>query len=324
MNHLLLTVCFLLVTSLSLGGTLNNVRDKGFVDCGVHSSLPGFAIQSDQGWEGMEVTLCRAVAAAVLGNARLVRFTPFSSNQGFTALQSGDIDLLVRHTPWSMAQDSALGLSFVAPWYFEQRGFLVLEESGIEHKDGLLQKKACLYPGALKQDAHQTLSNESPSFSSFGIAAKAFENGQCDALPGDLAQLYIARSGLPADLGTKVLEASDPIQALGPVVRQKDMQWFKIVRWTLYLILNAEQLGLNQNAALQLKEDQDNPYYTLLRQAGFNGIGIGLQPEWPFHVLQQTGHYGEIFERHLGHYSIPRNLNALSRDGGLHYPPPFK
>lgn len=324
MIHLFLTICLLLMTGLGFGGTLENVREKGFVDCGVHSSLPGFAIQSDQGWEGMEVALCRAVAAAVLGNARLVRFTPFASNQGYTALQSGDIDLLLRHNPWSMMQDSALGLTFVAPWYYQRQGFLVPDNSGIDHPDKLTQKKVCLHPEIEKSVSHPEISSDSPSFSSFGIAAKAFENGQCDALPGDLAQLYVTRSALPSELNTIVLEATGSIRALGPMVRQRDMQWFKIVRWTLFLILNAEHLGLNQSTALQLKEDQGNPYYPLLRQAGFNGIGIGLQPQWPFHVLQQIGHYGELFEQHLARYGIPRGVNALSHNGGLHYPPPLQ
>ena len=319
-----LLVSYLLIAfSQTLGAaTLHEIRQKGFIDCGVHSSLPGFSIQSDQGWQGMEVDLCRAVAAAVLDNEQKVRFTPFANEQGYNALQSGDIDLLIRHNDWTMLPDTAVGLSFVAPWFYEEQGFLIREKAGVNQLSELGEKKICLFPGVEKPIANLADGIGRVNLPSFGIAAKAFEKNQCQALPGALARLSMARQNFPSSLLTEIIAIDTAPTVIAPLIRQGDHEWFKIVRWVIFWLLNAEQSGFDQASMAQIGSDKLAS--RIIKSAGISGSAMGLDPNWPIQVIQQTGHYGEIFNRHFGDMQLPRGANNLYHKGGLHFAPPIE
>lgn len=315
-RRLLLLLILIPFQQTLFAATLQDVRKKGFIDCGVHSSLPGFAIQSEHGWQGMEVDLCRAVAAAVLNSAQNVRFTPIAGGQGYGALQSGDIDLLVRHNRWTMLPDTAMGITFVAPWFYLEQGFLVVEDTETEQIGDLTGKKVCVYPEAEEITDRDI---EQVSFPSFGIAAKAFENGQCAALTGDLPQLSITCAALAEIMDCELLNDKNSPLATGPLVRQGDHEWFKIVRWTIYWLMNAERLGITSDSVDMLTDD--SPALRKIASAGLAGISIGLDDEWPLRVVRQVGNYGEIFKHHFGAYPLPRGVNRLVDKGGLHAAP---
>lgn len=316
-------VCFFVAMSqMTNATTREDVRQKGFIHCGVHSSLPGFSIQSDQGWQGMEVDLCRAVAAAVLNDAQKVRFKAIASEQGYSALQSGDIDLLIRHNQWSMLPDTVLGLTFVTPWFFQESGFLRRQMTDSDQSSEHKRETVCFYPDAEKHLGALTNHLERVAFPSFGIATKAFENSQCDALPGELTQLAFAQKKLPATLNTQIRANDISPVAIGPLIRQGDLEWFKIVRWTIYWLLNAEKLELTQASVRQLKDTE--PASQAIKAASINGTTIGLDANWPIQVIRQIGHYGELFNRHFGDLQLPRGVNNLNHKGGLHFVPPIE
>ena len=319
----MVTSCIaMLLSQLLYASTLQDVRQKGFIHCGVHSSLPGFAIQSDQGWQGLEVDLCRAIAAAVLNDAQKVRLTPIASEQGYNLLQSGEIDLLVRHNEWTMLPDTALGLTFVTPWYYQEQAFIARLEAGINQLSDLNKKKICLYPDAEKSIKGLADNVERIGFPSFGIAVKAFENSQCDALPGEVSRLAIARLNFPNTIKTQIIVTDISPTPVAPLIRQGDHEWFKIVRWITYWLLNAEKTGITQTSITQLKSTQ--PASQLIKAAGLSGSTIGLDANWPIQVIQQIGNYGEIFDRHFGDYQLPRGANNLHHKGGLHFAPPIE
>ncbi len=311
--------CLFLTVTAQGSSTLENVRQRGFLNCGVHASLPGFSIRSPQGWNGFEVDFCRAVAAATLGDARQVRFIPLPLTQGYTELQSGDVDLLVRHNRWTMKLDTVLGLTYVAPWFYEQQGFLVQSASQIHQLKDLKGIRICVSPGNDKLGKSLGFFIQENHFPSFGIAAKAFENGQCDALSGPVSQLYITRKGFNASPAMLIIANPASTRALGPIIRQQDAQWFKIIRWTTYLLINAESAGITKLTASATADKQEPA--TLLAAAGLSGISLGLEENWATRVISQLGHYGEIFERNLGPYQIERDLNTTHSDGGLHLLP---
>lgn len=324
-SRLLLTVCSLLLCQQLSAGTLEEVRGRGFINCGVHSSLTGFSMQTTQGWQGMEVDLCRAVAAAVLSDAQSVRFRPIAGEQGYSALQSGDLDILVRHNDWTMLADTALGLTFVAPWFYREQGFLARTPPASGGIQDLAGRKICSYPATDREINLSGLGDaqvEKVSFPSFGIALKAFENKLCDAVGGELIQLRISAHSLTETDSLRIIRDNSSPNATGPLIRQQDQEWFKIVRWSINWLLKAEQLGLTRETISQI--DADNPVYPVIRQAGFSGVSLGLSENWPVQIIQQVGNYGEIFQRYFGEYQVDRGINRLLEDGGLHVAPPMK
>ncbi len=322
-STLVIALISLIFTSMAQSTSrLDKIRQRGFLNCGVHSSMPGFSIHSEQGWVGFEADFCRALAAATLGDANQVRFVPLPLSQGYNELQSGDIDLLMRHNRWSMKQDTALGITFVAPWFFEQQGFLLQIASQINQIKDLKGIRICVSPENDKRTNPLDFFVQENHFPSFGIAAKAFENGQCDALSGTVSQLHITQAGFSA--GSKMLVITNPstLQALGPIVRHQDHQWFKIVRWTIYLLINAESANINRQT--NNSSDIKSPSHKLIADAGLNGISLGLNENWAAQVTMQLGNYGEIFQRSLGVYNIPRGINVSTLEGGLHLLPPME
>jgi general L-amino acid transport system substrate-binding protein len=329
--------------SVAQAGTLDDVRQKGFLQCGVSAGLPGFSSPDDQNnWTGLDVDFCRAVAAAVLGDPQKVKFTPLTAKERFTALQSGEIDILSRNTSWTMSRDTSLGLKFAGVIYYDGQGFIVNSKKFPEVKSTTQLAGATV----CTQGGTTTELNLADYFKSKGMdyklvtfekndeALAAFSDGRCDAYTTDQSGLYAVRLKLPNAADTLILPEIISKEPLGPVVRQGDDAWFNVVKWTYFTLVNAEELGINSNNVDEMKATSKNPEVQRLlgvengdgTVAGF-GTGIGLEESWAVNIIKAVGNYGEIFERNIGENSplkIARGKNALWKDGGLQYAPPVR
>jgi general L-amino acid transport system substrate-binding protein len=331
----LTAVGLLLLADVSFGGaTLDSVKKKGFVQCGVNPSLPGFSNADDTGkWTGLDVDLCRAVAAAVLGDASMVKFTPLTAKERLTALQSGEIDLLSRNTTWTLTRDSALGLHFAGVNYYDGQGFLTSKALGIKSAKELDGASICVLSGTTTElnvaDYFRANAMEYRPvvFDTGDLTIKAFEAGRCDALTADHSQLYALRIKLAKPDEAMVLPDIISKEPLGPVVRQGDDDWFNIVRWALFAQVNAEELGVASSNVDEMKSSTNPEVRRLLGVEGDKGKGLGLSNDWAYAIVKQVGNYAEVFERNVGEQTplkIERGLNALWTRGGLQYAPPVR
>jgi len=327
--------CSLLPAGLaSAGATLDAVKGKGYLQCGVNTSLPGFSNADDKGnWTGLDVDLCRAVAAAVFGDATKVRFTPLTAKERLTALQSGEIDLLSRNTTWTLTRDSALGLHFAGVNYYDGQGFLVNKSLGIGSAKELDGASICILSGTTTElnvaDYFRThgMQYQPVVFDTGDLTIKSFEAGRCDVLTSDQSQLYGLRIKLAQPQEAVVLPEIISKEPLGPVVRQGDDEWFNIVRWTLFAQLNAEEFGVNSANVDRMKDSANPGIRRLLGLEGDKGKDLGLSNDWAYRIVKQVGNYAEVFERNLGRQTplkIERGLNALWNRGGLQYAPPIR
>ncbi|WEM45217.1 amino acid ABC transporter substrate-binding protein (plasmid) [Photobacterium sp. DA100] len=323
-----------MATPDSAGATLKKVKEAGVLKCGVSTGLPGFSSTDAKGnWEGIDVEFCRAVAAAVLQDASKVQFVPLTAKERFTALQSGEIDILSRNTTWTMQRDSALGINFVGVNYYDGQGFMVSKELGIASAKELDGASVCIQSGTT------TELNLADYFRMHGMAfkpvvfdtsdqtVKGFEAGRCDVLTSDQSQLYALRIKLADPSSAVVLPEVISKEPLGPVVAQGDDQWFNIAKWTLNVMVNAEEYGIDQTNVDSMKKSTDPNVLRLLGVDGPKGQGLGLADDWSYQVLKQVGNYGDSFERTVGTGSplkIARGLNALWNDGGIMYAPPVR
>jgi len=329
----LLALSSLTQTALA-DGTLEAVKERGFVQCGVNTGLPGFSnADADGRWSGIDVDVCRAVAAAVLGDAEKVRFTPLTAKERLTAVQSGEVDLLSRNTTWTLTRDTSVGLHFTGVTYYDGQGFMVKKALGITSARELDGAAVCILAGTTTElnlaDYFRThgMSYEPVVFDTADQTARGFEAGRCDALTSDQSQLYALRLKLSEPDKAVVLPEVISKEPLGPVVRQGDDRWFNIVRWTLFALVNAEELGVS-SADIDAHKDSTNPAIRrLLGLEGIKGTGLGLGDDWAYQAIKQVGNYGEIYARNVGEGSrlgIPRGLNRLWKDGGLQYAPPIR
>jgi general L-amino acid transport system substrate-binding protein len=316
------------------GPTLDAVKAKGFVQCGVTTGLPGFSGADDKGvWSGIDVDMCRGVAAAIFGDASKVKYTPLTAKERFTALQSGEIDMLARNTTWTLTRDTSLGLNFTGVNYYDGQGFLVAKELGVKSATEMDGASFCIQAGTTTElnlaDYFRAnkMSYTPITFDTSDQTAKAFEAGRCDALTSDQSQLYALRITLKDPDMAMVLPEVISKEPLGPVVRQGDDEWFNIVKWTLFAMLNAEELGVTSENAESMKESKDPNIRRLLGVSGVKGEWMGLPDDWSYNVIKLVGNYSEVFERNVGKDSplqISRGLNALWKDGGIQYAPPLR
>ncbi len=313
---------------------LASVQKKGFLHCGVNTGLPGFSHADEKGnWTGLDVDLCRAVAAAVLGDAGKVKYTPLTAKERLTAVQSGEVDLLSRNTTWTLTRDTSLGLNFAGINYYDGQGFLVSKELGVKSAKELDGAAVCILAGTTTElnlaDYFRThgMAYQPVVFDTGDQTVKGFEAGRCDVLTSDQSQLYGLRVKLARPEDAVVLPDVISKEPLGPVVRQGDDAWFNIVRWTLFAMINAEELGVTSANVEEMKSSSNPEIRRLLGLEGSPGKGLGLAEDWAYQVVRQVGNYGESFERNVGGGSplkIERGLNALWRDGGLQYAPPIR
>ena len=337
MAYRLLLFALLLISALPAAAqspTLDTVSKRGQVVCGVNTGLAGFSAPDDRGnWVGIDVDFCRAVAAAIFGDARRVRFVPLNAKERFTALQSGEVDILSRNTTWTMSRDTSLGLNFNGILYFDGQAFMVRRSLGLKSADELKGASICVQSGTTNE------LNVADFFATRGFSYRpvvyerlvevlgAYANGRCDAFTTDSSQLIAERLRLPDPDAHEILPDLISKEPLGPAVRQGDAAWSNIVRWTLFAMINAEELGVTQ-ASVEADRASSNPEIRrLLGTEGNYGKALGLAPDWAVSILKAVGNYGESFERNLGQGSplkIARGRNALWKDGGLMYAPPVR
>jgi len=317
--------------------TLQAVRARGYLLCGVHAGLPGFALKDARGeWRGFDVDICRAVAAATLGDADKVRFTVIGAQDRFGALQKGEIDILSRNTSQTFAREVGLGLLFPTVTYYDGQGFLVRRELGLGSAQELTGARVCV------QEGTASAGNVDDWFRVRGIryravmakteeqARQAYESEACDVFTADVSALAASRSVMNNPGGHVILPDVISKEPLGPVVRQNDPVWADIVRWTVYATLLGEELGLTSRTVEQARETATDPETRrLLGVEGDLGALLGLKSDWAFQVIRQVGAYHEIFRRDLGGDSalrLDRGLNALwnAPKPGLMYAPPMR
>jgi general L-amino acid transport system substrate-binding protein len=321
-------------TNAFAGATLDSVKKKGYVQCGVSIGLPGFSNADEKGnWSGLDVDVCRAVAAGLFGDANMVKYTPLTAKERFTALQSGEIDMLSRNTTWTLTRDSSLGLNFAGVNYYDGQGFMVTKSLGVKSALELDGASFCIQAGTTTELnlADYFRSNNMKytpvTFDTSDETVKAFDAGRCDALTSDQSQLYALRIKLGNPDGAMVLPEVISKEPLGPVTAQGDDEWYKIVRWSLFAMVNAEEMGITSgNVDAKMSSDDPN-VRRLLGQEGIKGSGLGLADGWAANIVKQVGNYGESFERNVGQGSalkIARGQNALWNKGGLQYAPPIR
>ena len=324
-----------LSTGVHAGATLDAVKSKGYVQCGVSTGLPGFSAADEKGqFTGIDVDMCRAVAAAVFGDAGKVKYSPLTAKERFTALQSGEIDMLPRNTTWTFTRDTSLGLNFAGVNYYDGQGFLVTKNLGVKSALELDGASFCIQAGTttelnLADYFRANKMQYTPiTFDTSDQTVKAFEAGRCDALTSDQSQLYALRIKLENPNSAMVLPEVISKEPLGPVVRQGDDEWFNIVKWMLFALINAEELGITSANVDDMKAKSTDPNVRrLLGVEGVKGEWIGLSDDWGYNIVKQVGNYGEVFERNVGKGSalgISRGLNALWSHGGIQYAPPIR
>ena len=323
-----------LASSYASADTLSQVIKKDVLSCGISTGLTGFSATDSEGnWKGIDVTLCQSVAAAVLGDSTKVKYIPLTAKERFTALQSGEIDLLSRNTTWTETRDTSLGLNFAGVNYYDGQGFMVSKKIGVTSAKELDGATFCIQAGTT------TEMNLTDYFKSHNMDYKAvtydtsaqtidgFKKGRCDAVTSDQSQLYSLRLKMDDPKSVMVLPEVISKEPLGPVVRQGDDKWFNIVRWSLFAGLEAEELGVSKaNVKSELKSK--NPgIQRLLGVTGKMGENLGLDPKWAYNIISQVGNYGEVFEATVGKGSplqIERGINNLWNKGGLMYSMPIR
>ncbi len=333
---------FFLLAHPVLGATRDEVVKRGFLQCGVATSMPGFADPDADGyWRGFDVDICRAVAVAVLGDREKVKFTPLAPKERFSALQSGKVDMLAGSTTWTLARDSSLGVHFPVVAYYDGQGFLVKKSLEIEKITDLNGVSVCVQPGAtaeqnlaaffaqksLKENPKENVANTLVRFDTASQLVKGFDGGRCDVISGPISLLHGLKSKMAVSEEAVVLPGVISKEPLGPVVRQGDDAWFNIVKWVVFAMLDGEELGLS-SATIGTMRNSEIPavqYFAGLR--GIKGQGLGLADDWAYQVILQVGNYDEVFQRNLGADSplgLERGVNALWINGGLHYAPPLR
>jgi len=315
-------------------GTLDDVKAKGHIQCGVSQGLPGFSNADAQGnWTGLDVDFCRAVAAAVFGDASKVKFTPLSSKERFTALQSGEIDLLSRNTTWTATRDTALGLNFAGVNYYDGQGFMVRKSLGVTSALQLGGAAVCTNTGTTTElnvadyFRANNMKFEVVAFEKADEVVGAYDKGRCDVYTTDQSGLYAQRLKLSNVNDHIVLPEIISKEPLGPVVRQGDDGWFNIIRWTHNAMLNAEEMGVTSANVDEMTKSKNPAVLRLVGKEGSFGENLGLGNDWSYNIIKQVGNYAESFERNVGPKTplgISRGLNALWSKGGIQYAPPIR
>ncbi|MFB2552168.1 amino acid ABC transporter substrate-binding protein [Ensifer soli] len=319
------------------GATLDDVKAKGFVQCGVNgSNLAGFGAQDSSGnWSGLDVDLCRAVAAAVFGDATKVKYTPLSAKDRFPALQSGEIDVLARNTTWTASRDSQLGFDFRAVNYYDGQGFMTRKELGVSSALELSGAAVCVQTGTTTElnlaDYFKAnkLEYKPVVFEKQEEVDAAYNAGRCDVYTTDQSGLYSIRLSLANPADHVILPEIISKEPLGPAVRQGDSKWFDVVSYAHYAMVTAEEFGITSANVEEMKASENPDIKRFLGEEAESTIGadLGLPKDWAVQIVKQVGNYGESFERNVGQGSslkIDRGLNALWTKGGLQYAPPIR
>jgi general L-amino acid transport system substrate-binding protein len=324
----------LVTASAASAQTLKKVVERGALICGVTQGLPGFSNPDDKGtWTGFDVDFCRAMAAAIFNDASKVKFAPLSAKDRFTALQSGEIDVLSRVTTWTLSRDTALGFNFPAVTYYDGQGFLIRKSLKVNSALELNGASICTQTGTTSElnlsdyfRSHK-IKYELVAFATADEVVKAYDTGRCDVFSTDISQLYAERLKLTNPNDHIILPEIISKEPLSPVVRHGDDQWLDIARWTHFAMLNAEELGVSsKNISDATKSDRPDVMRLVGTEGNF-GEQLGLPKNWAERIIRLVGNYGEVFERNLGSGSrlgITRGVNNLWTKGGIQYAPPIR
>ena len=314
--------------------TLNNVKQRDSLICGVSQGIPGFSTPDDKGnWTGIDVDFCRALAAAVLNDAAKVQFRPLSTKDRFTATQSGEVDVLSRNSTWTLSRDAALGLNFTGVVYYDGQGFMVHKALKVNSALELNGASICTQTGTTTElnlaDYFRAnkMKYEVVAFATIDETVQAYDGGRCDVFTTDASQLYAVRLKLANPSENLVLPEIISKEPLSPAVRRGDDQWFNVVKWTLFAMLNAEELGVSSKTVDDMLKSDKPDVRRLLGVEGNFGEQLGLTKDWIVHIVKLVGNYGEIYDRNVGAGSklnIARGLNNLWTKGGIQYAPPVR
>ena len=315
-------------------GVLDTVKANGSVRCGVGPGLAGFGLPDAQGnWAGLDIDYCRALASAVLGDATKVKFMPLSAKDRFTAVQSGEVDVLIRNTTWTLSRDSSLGLNFAGINYYDGQGFMVRKKLNIKSAKELAGASICTQQGTTTElnladyFRANNMKLETVVFATNDETIKAYDAGRCDAFTTDASGLYAERLRLSNPDDHMVLGDIISKEPLASSTRHGDDQWFDVVKWVHYAMINAEELGITKANVEQMKASTNPEIKRLLGTEGEFGKGLGLGNDWAFNIIKLVGNYGEIFDRNVGlgsRLKIERGQNNLWTKGGLQYAPPVR
>ena len=336
MNRIFLTVLsvsFAMTTAVG-AATLDDVRQRGVLLCGVGEELPGFSMPTaSDGWSGFHPDYCRAIAAAVLGDGEAVEFVELSDKERFSALAAGKVDLLARHTAWTLSRDASLGLVFAAASYYDGQAFMVGRDLGLVSVKELSGAPVCVLAGTVAEldmarffDANNMVYEPVLLEKPEDVIA-GYESGRCSTVTADASQLNAIRLTLSDPGAHVVLPEIISRKPVGPVVRGGDDRWFAVVKWVHFALVNAEELGVGSSNIDDLSDSADQDVRGLIGTDGAYGQALGLSEHWAADAVRAVGNYGEIYDRHLGQGSdrgMGRGLNALWRDGGIQYAPPIR
>src|SRR5687768_11418615 len=328
---LALAATFGLAASSASAQTLNTIKQRGILNCGANGTLAGFGLPDAAGkWTGLDVDFCKALAAAIFDDPNKVKFVPLSAKDRFTALQSGEVDILARNTTWTSSRDTSLGLNFVGVNYYDGQGFIVRKSLKLNSALELNDAAVCVQQGTTTElnlaDYFRAskMKLKSVTFATANEAVKAYDAGRCDAYTTDASGLYSERLRLVAADEHIILPEIISKEPLGPAVRHGDDQWFDIVKWSLNAMIEAEELGLSSKTADKEAKGTNPTVARFLGASGNLGKGLGLDNKWAWNIVKQVGNYGESFDANLKPLGFERGLNRLWNQGGLIYAPPLR
>jgi len=317
------------------GDTFDAVKARGEVICGVHTGLYGFGTPDEKGnWTGLDIDMCRAVAAAVFGDATKVKYVPLSAQARLTALQSGEVDILSRNTTWTLSRDTANGLNFTVVNYYDGQGFMVKKDLDVKSALELEGATICVQTGTTTEvnRADYFRANKMEftpvTIEKYEEVTAAYLSGRCDAITSDASQLAAIRANdTPNPADHVILPEIISKEPLAPAVRHGDDQWFDVVKWSIYATMEAEEKGVTSANVDEAKNSSDPTVLRLVGATPGMGANLGLDEAWAYNIIKQVGNYGEIYERNVGMESkleLPRGLNAMWIKGGLMYSPAFR
>lgn len=338
MKRVSLVLTLALAAGLSTGAataqTLKTVKDRGMLSCGVSQGLPGFSAPDDKGnWTGLDVDVCRAIAAAIFNDPSKIKFVPLSAKDRFTALQSGEIDVLSRNTTWTVSRDTSLGANFTGVNYYDGQGFMVKKSLKVNSALELNSASVCVQTGTTTEQnladyfKGNNMKYEVIAFGTNDEAVKAYESGRCDVFTTDVSGLYADRLKLSNPADHVVLPEVISKEPLGPMVRHGDDQWFDIVKWVLFAMVTAEEMGVTQKNVDEMAKSDKPDFKRVFGTDGNLGEQLGLTKDWVTRIVKAVGNYGESFDRNVGAGSklgIARGLNQLWNKGGIQYAPPIR
>jgi general L-amino acid transport system substrate-binding protein len=327
-------IAIMLSAGAAAAGTLDDVKAKGFISVGVNEGLFGFAKPDEKGvWRGLDVDTARAVSVAVFGSPDKLKFIPLTAKTRFTALQSGEIDVLCRNATQTLTRESALGLNFVHVNYYDGQGFLVPKKLGVKSAKELDGATVCVLPGtttelnAADYFRANNMKMNPVVIESTPELAKAYFAGRCDVLTSDASQLAGTRAVAPNPDGHIILPEIISREPLAPAVRHGDDQWYDIVNFAVMAMIETEYLGIDSKNVDEMLKSKNPQVQRFLGVSEGNGKALGLDEKWAYNIVKMVGNYGEVFERNVGTKTplkLERGLNALWTNGGLMFTPPFK